>query len=104
MVMKKNRVIISFKARESLRSHIEYLKHEVSEETALHVRKGIIEKCKKLKDFSGYSIERYLENEPIEYRSVTQWNFNIIYTVNNDEVRVLNIIHTSRHPSKRKDV
>ncbi|MCK5135865.1 MAG: hypothetical protein KAR19_08785 [Bacteroidales bacterium] len=61
----------------------------MSEETAEYVRSGIITRCKSLKDFSGYSIERYLEDEQIEYRSVTQWNYNII--------------HTSRDPSKRKD-
>lgn len=102
--MNKTKVIIAHKARESLRGYIQYLKKEVSEETAEHVRKGILDKCKSLKSFSGYSKERYLENEPREYRSVTKWDYNIIYTVSEDEVRVLNIIHTSRHPSKRKDI
>lgn len=102
--MKKARVIISNKARASLRGYIEYLKREVSEETAEYVRQGLITKCGQLKDFSGYSKERYLADEPIEYRSVTQWDYNIIYTVTKDEVRVLNIIHTSRHPDKRKEI
>jgi plasmid stabilization system protein ParE len=102
--MKKSGVIITHKARASLRAYIEYLKKEVSPESAQHVKTGIIERCKSLRDFSGYSIERYLEGEPGEYRSVTQWNYNIIYTVVEDQVRVLNIIHTSRHPSRRKDI
>jgi plasmid stabilization system protein ParE len=104
MVMKRNKVIISFKARDSLKSHIEYLKKEVSEETALHVRKGILNKCAQLKDFSGYSRERYLEDEPGEYRSVTIWGYNIIYTRTDSEIRILNIIHTSQHPLKRKNI
>lgn len=104
MVMKKSGVIITHKARSSLRAYIEYLKKEVSAETAEHVKIGIIERCKSLKDFSGYSIERYLEDELGEYRSVTQWNYNIIYTVVEDQVRILNIILTSRHPSKRKEI
>lgn len=104
MVIKRNKVIISFKARESLKSHIEYLKREVSEATASYIRNGILDKCHQLKDFSGYSRERYLENEPVEYRSVTKWNFNIIYTRNDDEIRILNIIHTSQHPSQRKNI
>ena len=104
MVMKKSKVIIAHKARESLRGYIQYLKREVSEETAEHVRKGVLDKCKSLKNFPGYSKERYLEDEPGEYRSVTKWDYNIIYTVSKDEVRVLNIIHTSRHPSRRKDI
>jgi len=104
MVIKKGRVIITHKARTSLRSYIEYLKKNLSEETAQHVRKGIIDTCKGLMNFSGYSRERYLEDEPKEYRSVTQWDYNIIYTVEKEEVRVLNIIHTSMHPTKRNDI
>ncbi|MEN8157557.1 MAG: type II toxin-antitoxin system RelE/ParE family toxin [Bacteroidota bacterium] len=104
MVMKRSGVIISHKARASLRKHIEHLKKKASTETAETVRKGIIARCKELKDFSGYSVERYLEGTEKKYRSVTQWNYNIIYTVEKEQVRVLNIIHTSRHPSKRKDL
>jgi predicted small metal-binding protein len=63
MVMRKARVIIFKKARESLREYYEYLKQEVSEEIARHVKNGVIEKCKSLKHFSGYSIEAYLEDE-----------------------------------------
>ncbi len=104
MVIKKCRVIISNKAKASLKSYIEYLKKEVSEETAEYVRKGIIDKCKQLADFSGFSVEYYLETEDKKYRSVTKWNYNIIYTIHEDTVRVLNIIHTSQHPYKRRDV
>ena len=46
MVMKKDSVIITHKARTSLRSYIKYLKENVSKETAEHVRKGIIDTCK----------------------------------------------------------
>ena len=70
--MRKDRVIITHKARTSLRSYIKYLKENISEETAEHVRKGIIDTCKSLKNFSGYSKERYLEDESKEYRSVTK--------------------------------
>ncbi len=101
--MQINRVIVSHKARASLREYYEYLRQEVSEEIARHVKNGILEKCKSLKNFSGYSIETYLEDEPVEYRSVSKWNYNIIYKVENGEVRVLNIIHTKRHPDKRKN-
>lgn len=104
MVIKRFNVVISNKARESLKSYVKYLKEEVSAETAEHVRKGIIKKCMQLKDFSGFSEERYLETEDKKYRSVTQWDYNIIYTIKNHTVRVLNIIHTSQHPDKRKNI
>ena len=104
MGLKKRRVIFSNKAKETLRSYITYLRKEVSLEMAEHVRKGILAKCQKLENFSGYSMERYLEDESVEYRSVTQWDYNIIYTVTPKEIRILNIIHTSQHPDLRKNI
>jgi plasmid stabilization system protein ParE len=102
--MKKERIIISFKARKSLRDFHNYLANEVSKETADYVVKGILHRCRQLKDFSGFSKEPYLEEFPGNYRSVTQWNFKIIYSVEKDEIRVLNIIHTSRDPKNFKDI
>ncbi len=104
MVVKKFKVVISNKARASLRDHIKYLKQEVSAETAEYVRKGIIDTCKNLAVFSGFSVERYLETEDKKYRSVTKWSYDIIFTVLEDTVRILNIIHRSQHPEKRKDI
>jgi plasmid stabilization system protein ParE len=104
MVMQRDSVIITHKARASLKAHVDYLKTNATPQAAERVRKGVIKKCKSLKNFSGYSVERYLEDEPIEYRSVTIWDYNIIYTATPHEVRILNIIHTSMHPSSRKDV
>lgn len=40
--MKKSRVVITYKARASLRGYVKYLKQEVSEEVADYVKKGII--------------------------------------------------------------
>ncbi len=102
--MKKKRVIISFKARNSLRDFYDYLAQEISKETADYVVRGIINRCWQLKNFSGFSKELYLEELPGDYRSVTQWSFKIIYTVEKDEIRVLNIIHTSSDPKNFKDI
>lgn len=102
--MKKERIIISFKARKSLRDFHNYLVREVSKETAEYIVKGILHRCRQLKDFSGFSKEPNLEELPGDYRSVTQWNFKIIYSVEKDEIRVLNIIHTSRDPKNFIDI
>lgn len=102
--MKRERVVISFKVRKSLRDFHNYLANEVSKETADYVVKGILQRCKQLKNFSGFSKELYLEELPGDYRSVTQWSFKIIYSVEKDEIRVLNIIHTSRDPKNFKDI
>jgi len=102
--MKKERVILSLKAKESLRDIVIYLKEHASLSIAEQVRKGIIEKCKSLKNFSGYAKERYLDDLPEEYRSVCKWDHLIIYKVSDKEVRILNILHTHRHPQKRKNI
>ena len=104
MVVKKERVILSLKAKSSLRDIIIHLKNHASPEIARHVRKGIIEKCKSLINFSGYAKERYLDDLPEEYHSVCKWDYLIIYKVSDKEVRILNIIHTHRHPEKRKNI
>ncbi len=102
--MKKERVIFSLKAKESLRDVVLYLKEHASPSTAEYVRKGIIEQCKSLKNFAGYSKERYLDYLPDEYRSICKWDYLIIYKVLDNEIRILNIAHTHRHPKKRKNI
>jgi plasmid stabilization system protein ParE len=104
MVMKKGRVILSLKAKTSLKDIVIHLKEHASPAIAEYVRKGIIEKCKSLKDFSGYAKERYLDDLPEEYHSACQWDYIIIYKVLDKEIMVLNIIHAHRHPQKRKNI
>jgi plasmid stabilization system protein ParE len=102
--MKRRRVIISFKARNSLREFHSFLMQKVSKEIADYVIKGILQRCRQLGNFSGFSKEYYLEELPGEYRSVTQWSYKIIYKLEMEEIRVLNIIHTSRDPENFKDI
>ena len=104
MVMNRAGVIISRKAQESIRNIFNHVKRETSEETAQNVKSAIISRCKELKDFAGYSKEKYLDELQGDYRSVTVWDYNIIYSVTTKNVRVLNVIHTSTHPDKRKDI
>ena len=101
MGIKREKVVISRKAHESIKSIFNRLRREVSLETAQNVRDSIIEKCKGLKNFSGYSKEHYLEGD---YRSITIWDYVVIYRVVKDVVRILNVIHTSMHPDQRKDI
>lgn len=96
-------VVISRSAQNSIRDIYEYIKKRESVAVAHKVRQAIIERCRLLGDFSGYSKERYLDELNGEYRSVTIWDYGIIYRVSNTEVRILIVIHTSRHPDRRKD-
>lgn len=104
MEIKQRKILISQKAQLSIKAIYEYLKTEVSVETAQKVKKGIINKCKELKNFAGYSKEECLSDLNGDYRSVLQWNYLIIYSVTDKEIRILNIIHASMHPDKRKNI
>jgi plasmid stabilization system protein ParE len=103
MDMKTEKVVITRLARASLREIFDYIKkREKSLTNAHYVRQAIVNKCHSLKDFSGYSKESFLEEYPEDYRSVSIWDYVIIYLVNDNEVRVLNIVHGKRHPDTRK--
>lgn len=101
--MKREKVIISRKAQISIKEIHDYLKKEVSSETAKKVKDSIINKCKDLKDFASYRKERFLEELDGDYRSVQQWNYIIIFSLTDTEVMVLNVIHASMHPEKRSE-
>jgi plasmid stabilization system protein ParE len=102
--MKRRKVIFSRKFKESLKEYIKYLKINISEQTSIHVRNGILEKCRGLSDFAGFSKELYITDEKTHFRSVAKWNYLIIFIIKNDEVWILNIIHTSRNPILRSEI
>ena len=104
MGLKREKVIISRKAQESIKGIFEYVKEESSVGIAQKVRNTIIAKCKSLKEFSGHSNERYLEELDGEYKSVTIWDYVIIFSLMEKEIRILNVIHASRHPDKRTNI
>ncbi len=101
--MKVEKVVIARMARASLREIFDYIKKREKSVTRAHyVRQAIVNKCLSLKDFSGYSKESYLEEYPEDFHSVSIWDYVIIYLVNDNEIRVLNIVHGKRHPDTRK--
>lgn len=102
--MKRRKVIFSTKFKESLKEYFIYLKINISEETAIYVRNGILEKCHGLSDFAGYSKELYITDETTQFRSVAKWNYLITFIIKNDEIWILNIIHTSRNPKLRNQI
>jgi len=103
MGLKNKEVVITRLARNSIKEIYEYIKNsEKSVRVAHYVRESIINKCLSLKDFSGYSAEPYLDEYPEDYRSVSLWNYVIIYIVKENQVRVLNVVHGKEHPESRK--
>ena len=105
MVLSKKTVIISKAAMASIKDIYDYIKEkEKSTIPAKYVKNAILNKCKSLKDFSGYSIEAFLSEYSETYRSVSIWNYLIIFTENNNTINILSVIHTSRHPEIRKKI
>ncbi|MBU0766132.1 MAG: type II toxin-antitoxin system RelE/ParE family toxin [Bacteroidetes bacterium] len=103
--MKKERVVITRRARASLQEIFDYIKEREKSVTKAHyVRRAIVNKCQSLKKFSGFSKETYLEEYPENFRSVSIWDYVIIYLANDKEVRILNIVHGKKHPEARKDI
>lgn len=105
MGIKREKVVITRRARVSIKEIFEFIKNrEQSIEKAHYVRQAIINKCYDLKNFAGYSTEIYLEEFPEKYCSVSIWNYVIIYITTIKEVKVLNVIHSNRHPESRKKI
>lgn len=103
MGLKKGRVVITQKARLSIREIYDYVKSRSSKDMAKHVKDSIIEKCESLQSFSAYSKAPYLAEYPEGFLSVNIWEYLIIYIVKKDEVRVLNVIHGKIDPAKRRN-
>jgi len=102
--MKLYRVVWDARAKESLRAITLYIKEE-SPVAAKKVRKELLRLTASLKKMpERFSIEPYLENKGNEYRSVAKWSYKIIYRVGEEEVRILEIVHTRRNTTVIEDV
>jgi len=72
-----------------------------SPDAAKKVKKEIVNLAKSLELFpEKYSKEEFLSQENEDFRSVTIWNYKIIYEVTNEFIIIADVFHTSRHPSK----
>jgi len=68
---------------------------------ARHVKKSLVKLAHSLSDFpEKYSKEDFLVDEPENYRSVSKWSYKIIYEVTDECLIIVDIFHTSQHPSK----
>ncbi|HYF67527.1 MAG TPA: type II toxin-antitoxin system RelE/ParE family toxin [Ohtaekwangia sp.] len=95
--MKLYRVIWDTRAKESLKGIVLYIKDE-SPTAAKKVRSELLKLTASLKKMpERFSTEPYLKHKGNEYRSIAKWSYKIIYRVNENEVRILEIVHTSRN-------
>lgn len=78
---------------------------EDSVNSARYVKKELIKLAHSLNDFpEKYSKEKYLANEPENYRSVAKWSYKIIYELTDKCIIIVDIFHTSQHPMKIKRI
>jgi plasmid stabilization system protein ParE len=104
LVKKRYRVIWDTRAKESLKSIILYIKEE-SPAAARKVRSELLKLTASLNKMpERFSMEPYLEHKGNEYRSIAKWSYKIIYRVAEEEVRILEIIHTRRNTTVIKDI
>jgi plasmid stabilization system protein ParE len=102
--MKLYRVIWDTKAKESLKAITVFIKEE-SPTAAKKVRTELLQLTGSLKKMpERFSPEPYLEQKGNDYRSISKWSYKIIYRVSEDEVRILEIVHTSRNTTVIEDI
>lgn len=95
--MKVYRIIWDAKAKGSLKGIILFIKEE-SPTAAIKVKSELLKLTASLKQMpERFSTEPYLEDKGNEYRSIAKWSYKIVYRVGENEVRILEIIHTSRN-------
>lgn len=101
---KRYRVIISPRAERSLAIINDYIEKQ-SPSAAKYVRTKLIQKAKSLSKLpERFSREEYLSEQEGNYRSVSLWQYKIIYRVQNDDVLIIRFIHTSRDPEEIKNL
>jgi plasmid stabilization system protein ParE len=102
--MKLYRVIWDSRAKESLKAITLFIKEE-SPAAAQKVRIELLKLTASLKRMpERFSAEPYLEHKGNEYRSIAKWSYKIIYRVSEKEIRILEIVHTSRNTTEIEDL
>lgn len=89
------------KAKENLDNIFGYIVRRDSLSAARYVKSELVKVVSTLSDFpEKYSVEEFLADEPENYRSVSKWSYKIIFEITTNAIIILDIFHTSQHPSK----
>lgn len=97
--MRNYKVQLTPRARTSITRIISYLEEEVSKTAAQKIQRGIMDTIRKLKILpESHEVFEDVSDEQTLYRSVSQWKYKIVFTVNNDilEVVVVQVYHGAR--------
>ena len=72
-----------------------------SPSAAKKVRTEILKSCASLINYpEKYQLDEYYPNNTGTIRRFFRWNYRIVYEVKPDQINILIIIHTKRHPDK----
>ncbi|SMG52809.1 ParE toxin of type II toxin-antitoxin system, parDE [Marivirga sericea] len=67
------------------------------------VRKEIIETTDKLsKNPFKFQVDEYYSDSTLEVRRFFRWSYRVVYLVKESRVMILNVFHTSKHPTTIK--
>lgn len=89
-------------AKQSLKEIIQFIAKD-SPAGATHVKKTLLKLSRTLGRFPNkFKEEPLLEDLTGNYRSVSKWNWKIVYEVTNSKVVILQILDTRQDPSKLK--
>ena len=93
-------VVWSNKATSSLQAIHNFIQND-SPQGAKKVVRELVKLAQSLQTFPlRFPIEPLLAEEAIEYRFVTKWSYKIIYTVEENQILIVNIFDTRQSPSK----
>lgn len=99
--MVKYKVVVTPRAQTSIRRIVDRLRASVSKQTADHVLKGINGAIKNLVTFpESHEVEHLVSDEITKYYRILQWDYRIIYTIDQDEIIISVVDVVSSHQSE----
>jgi plasmid stabilization system protein ParE len=94
-----HRVLWSARAKNDLRTSIEYVKFRESVGRAMYVRDGLLQTVSKVAICPTKHRIEPIFNHP-DIRFAVKWRYKIVYQVTPHTIRVLSIFHTAQSPAK----
>jgi plasmid stabilization system protein ParE len=95
------KVIWSERAKQSLKAHHDYIKQD-SAAAAKRVKLEIINSSKDLPLHpEKYQLDEYYPNNPGNIRRFFRWSYRIVYQINEENIAILNVLHTSQEPETK---
>lgn len=96
----RKKVFWTKRASASLDLYCEIIAEE-SPSIAKKIRREIVLTAKTLSENPElYQLDEYYPDNPGNIRRFFRWNYRVVYQVRDEEVLIVNVYHTSRHPDK----